>query len=322
MKPNSSKHHSFIKTRYRALSVLLRHNFIPLAIKKKTIQELSFNIKSLTYKNMRKADPESQKELLLTSIPALGLIQEEFAESNELRSLLLQRLCSLLPRALKLKQRRASTASSHKSIVSVPFLITCLFNLGIECTDVLDEKIVMDTSSELQEAVITCLKNGIANTSADNISICCLRFIRVLLTALSKSESAFSKILNPSQIHMMIVTHSLFESTLTLKGFTTNAQDLSLSNTLFQKVVKEFDKFDLMSLERLNLKDVQLELAHLLLCCASLGKENIEVENSTWYSLFSAYNAGVSELDCVLRRIFYLYEQSLKKKGKVSRSQF
>ena len=106
--------------------------------------------------------------------------------------------------------------------------MTCLFNIGIDCNDMLGNRIIMDTSREIQQAVISCLKIGITKSYAGNISLYCLRFIRALLTVLSKPESSFSNILNPSHIHMMIAAHSMFESTLSLKGITSKERDLFL----------------------------------------------------------------------------------------------
>lgn len=299
-----------IKKRCEAVAILLRDSFIVPAFKTKLILKFSDAIKSIIDKSIRKPHSEYEKLLLLTVTSIVSQIIEDTSYSKILRSLLLQRLCSLLPRSLKALQKRQSTSTSHKSGFHSSFILTCLFNTGLSWADGFDKRTILEASADLQKAVIACLKIGIMNDE-NGVSPVCLRFIQILITNLSDPDSVFLKIFDVSQIHMMIVTHSMFKVTLALQETEISSKEHIDNNT------DAIEDFTLTGLIHFDIKNVKIELAQLLVCCVSLVNGGIETDDSIWKTLFSTYNAGVGELDCVLRRLFYLYEELMMKSQKV-----
>ena len=273
---------------------------------------------------MRKPQVEYEGLMILTLTSILCQDTKGISFSKMLRSLLFRRLCMLLPGSLKgYNNRKQDAPNSKKSRLSPFTILVSLFNIGISKPDLFDRKTILDSSNDIQRTVIICLKNGIVNDNRNKISSVCLRLVRIFIVALSEPNTLFANIINVAQIHMMIVTHSSFQATLTLK---TNQNDDSIQqetdiHNIYTKNDSYFTRnWGLKSLEWYKIKAINLELTNLLISCVSMAQENIDIDDSTSERVLLAYNAGVDEMDCALRRLLYLYDKIVTKKGNVRNS--
>jgi len=264
---------------------------------------------------MNKAGPEVDAILVmsLTSIARKGNIESK--EIMKLRSNLFSWLCVILPKKLKREQKDYQHNKVKDDSFPAYLVLMCLINIiniTIATKTSFDEDIISGYSNQIVKAVISSLKIGISNICRDEVSSLCLRFVRVLVTTFSGLNSSLSKVLNAFQIHMMIATHSMFKSSLAKQ----ESSDIK-NNVFVENHKKSLLHFNIMDLTKLDLKDTKLELVYLLLCCVSVSDKYIDIDTYGMSSLIGAYNAGLSEFDRALRRLFYLYELNSTKHEKV-----
>jgi len=177
---------------------------------------------------------------------------------------------SVLPKFLNKKMYKEKS-SSCKEVVFTIFHLLIVPNIIKELTYYNDV-----SSSPLKDLVARCLQYGLKNC-AEGLSSVCIKIVHRLLEVVFASkgvDSVFKKMFLPHHVHVMILSHSSFDSFM-LSGDRNDRCDLIL----------------------------------LLICCISLddGKEK-EIEKDIFLTLSKAHNAGFSTLDCLIRRLLYLYE--------------
>ena len=163
----------------------------------------------------------------------------------------------------------------------------------IEIAQSFDKNAAVQSSDVIDRCVIACLKYGIMESSDTTSSAfgSCLRFIRLLMlkTHGPTSRNISLGSLTPSQIHIMAVSHSSFESTLS------NGQQAVTTTS-----VVSGDKHPTQ----------HLELIQLLLCTISLESHHVKIEDKTRLAILSVYNVSTTVVDQLLRRLMFIYEQN------------
>ena len=132
----------------------------------------------------------------------------------------------------------------------------------------------------VQKVFRTVLKYGIGVSERNPaISSIAIKFLRELVTGLSDPTSPLSilkaqlLVISLTDVFNMLTSHSKFPVVLG-----SDDQDAEL---------------------------VKLELVKLMFCCVARSDKGIVIGPEVWTTLFSAFNAGLGELDTSIRKLFY-----------------
>ena len=205
------------------------------------------------------------------------------------------RCCKVLPRCIR------DVVRSNKWVdAELTRRVECLVDIAsslIEIAQSFDKKAAAQSADVIDRCAIACLKYGIMESSETTSSAfgSCLRFIRLLMLKTHgpiPSRNVALGSLTPSQIHIMAVSHSSFQSTLS-----NGHQAVTTSN--------------LVSGDKHHTQ--QLELIQLLLCTISLDPHHgtwVKIEDKTRLAILSVYNASTTVVDKLLRRLMFIYEQN------------
>ena len=213
------------------------------------------------------------------------------------------RCCKVLHRCILRRPKNVDAERWWKMVEERPELtrrVECLVGIAsslIEIAHSFDKKAAAKSADVIDRCAIACLKYGMMESSETTSSAfgSCLRFIRLLMLKthgpISSRNVALGS-LTPSQIHIMAVSHSSFQSTLS-----NGHQAVTTSNLV------SGDKHPTQ----------QLELIQLLLCTISLDPHHltwVKIEDKTRLAILSVYNAGTTVVDKLLRRLMFIYEQN------------
>ena len=204
------------------------------------------------------------------------------------------RCCKVLPRCIR------DVVRSNKWVdAELTRRVECLVDIAsslIEIAQSFDKKAAAQSADVIDRCALACLKYGCMESSETTSSAfgSCLRFIRLLMLKthgpISSRNVALGS-LTPSQIHIMAVSHSSFQSTLSNGHQAVTARNLVSGDKQTQ----------------------QLELIQLLLCTISLDPNHVtltKIEDKTRLAILSVYNASTTVVDKLLRRLMFIYEQN------------
>jgi hypothetical protein len=119
----------------------------------------------------------------------------------------------------------------------------------------------------------------------------CLKVAQCIIAA-SQANNACGSI-SPGQIHSMIISHSSFSAAISYN---------SCSKMQCDRPNKYGDLCDGLT--------QQSELIRLMTSCVSLDTDRVKFEWDTWATIISVYNASTCDIDRMLRRLMFLYEQN------------
>ena len=212
-----------------------------------------------------------------TALDVMGLSlqvyrkEENDGGQSKLGSALLTTLLDGLPRAIKaaFKTESDETVRDARAMVS-------LAQSFIELSG--GDSFVRNPA--MDSIVRSCLRYGIGGLTGthNRLASDCLRLARLLLEqGITGQDTSLSL---PSRVLSMVLSHSKFAASLLGDG--NQAMDGGDSHAS------------------------KLELARLLLCCASLSKPQSSIDNNAAGIILTSYRAGMSEFDVVLRRFLHL----------------
>jgi hypothetical protein len=210
--------------------------------------------------------------MVLTSHSAL---EDKPSVKKRLAGTLFALLCEWLPHTYK---HQGAADLDHITV------LTWLVSL-LQDVDEFDIEILKGMKPSLiQKAFRSCLKHGISESTEDSEgSAMSLKLVRLLLVRMFGSQSQRQMLKeylpkpSPAEVFAMLTSHSKFP--------------LMLSRSV------EHIKTPKGGCDR-------LELVRLMLCCVILSPNEIAIESSTWTALYSAFSAGLGELDTAIRQIF------------------
>lgn len=202
-------------------------------------------------------------------------------ERKCLASTLLLRLFEWLPILLK--------GQEHTGIREVLTWLTILI------ADVKEYDLAIIRSSKpqlVQKVFRSILKYGIGLSEKDpELASLAMKFLRSLLSGLTDANSPLRTlrddllVIQLADVFKMLTTHSKF-------SFLLSSED--------------------------NRNDcVKLEFVRLLLCCLARADKGVVIEAEVWITLFGAFDAGLSELDTAIRKLFYACCDLLEKSNDV-----
>ena len=170
--------------------------------------------------------------------------------------------------------------------------------LGLKCDNLLTWSIALVEANEhdlrvyttlkpssIQRLCRSCLKHGISGSKI-SIAHTASKSLKLVRALLSRSASAGSDIEKVSQIlpvpsacelFTMMTSHSKFASTLAETPDQVDGRD----------------------------KETKLELLRLMLCCATTSTGPIRVAPEVWTAIYSAFDAGLGEIDTAIRQFFF-----------------
>jgi hypothetical protein len=207
--------------------------------------------------------------MMLTSHSAL---EHKPTVKKRLTGTLFALLCEWLPHTYK---HQGAPDLDHITVLT--WLVSLLQDVDEYDIEVLKEM----KPSLIQKVFRSCLKHGISESTEDTEgSTMSLKLVRLLLVRMFGSQSQRQMLKeyfpnpSPAEVFAMLTSHSKFP--------------LMLSR----------------SVETPKGGCDRLELVRLMLCCVILSPDEIAIESSTWTALYSAFNAGLGEIDTAIRQIF------------------
>ncbi len=97
--------------------------------------------------------------------------------------------------------------------------------------------------------------------------------------------------LTSSQVHAMVVSHSSFHIALSHGTRDVTQRSMIPNDSTFCHGLTQ-----------------QSELIRLLLYIVSSAGREVKIDIDTWTTILSVYNASTDVVDCLLRRLMFLYE--------------
>ncbi|KAL3807850.1 hypothetical protein ACHAXA_009878 [Cyclostephanos tholiformis] len=202
------------------------------------------------------------------------------------------RCCELVPKLIK-KMIRNSSEAAARSLESM----FCMLSSFIGNAPSFDENIVARSSNTIDSCIVACLKYGIMetnNTSSCSIFGGCLKIVRLLIRKVhdpSLSSQVALGSLTSSQVHAMVVSHSSFHIALSHGTRDVTQRSMIPNDSTFCHGLTQ-----------------QSELIRLLLYIVSSAGREVKIDIDTWTTILSVYNASTDVVDCLLRRLMFLYE--------------
>jgi hypothetical protein len=230
-------------------------------------------------------DTETEKVcqlgILLVSKCQTQMTSDEMPSvTSRLASTIFVLLCEFLQGSYKVQSSEAHSSLGAKSV------LTWLISLLEDVHEFELEVFQHVKPTLLQKVFRSCLKYGLTRSTEYNqdVPVLSLQLVRALLTRLSNSPIGILKehlpTPSPAEVFMMLTAHSKFHVVLS------------------QSEGVDGDRTG---------DRARLEVVRLMLCCVTLSPGETTIEPAVWKTLFSAFNAGLGELDTTIRQLFYAY---------------
>jgi hypothetical protein len=245
-------------------------------ISKKFLQNLSITVVTL-----EKNNPVSKSlcELVMTLLKRKDLYLNEDGSfvmaMRHLASIMFLQCLEWLPQTYKTKEVDAELLNVNTRLI-LQWLLSMLSDVEEYESEGLEAIQPMLT----QKVIRSCLKYGLGlSDQSPEVSSMSLKLIRELITRLSDPRSPMNslkehlEVIPPFEIFNMLTSHSKFVVVLA-------------SST------EEADR-------------VKVEIVHLMVFCMAKAPNDIKMDLAVWTALFGTFNAGLGELDTVIRKLFY-----------------
>jgi hypothetical protein len=200
--------------------------------------------------------------------------------TSRLASTMFVLLCEFLQGSYKVQSSEAHSSLGAKSV------LTWLISLLEDVHEFELEVFQHVKPTLLQRVCRSCLKYGLTRSTEHNqdVPVLSLQLVRTLLTRLSNSPIGMLKehlpTPSPAEVFMMLTAHSKFHVLIS------QSEEVDGERTCDR---------------------ARLEVVRLMLCCVTSSPGETTIEPAVWKTLYSAFNAGLGELDTTIRQLFYAY---------------